>query len=136
MPRREPKPRVLIVDDDKTFLELLRCWLSPRYDVLCSRDGSDLMEDLDAFEPDLVILDVHMPDPNGFALCRRIRAHPRHADVPVLFLTGSGKDADFVEHLSSRGNAYLGKPVDAEELASTVREMTARWPARAIIPER
>jgi CheY-like chemotaxis protein len=134
MPDRESRLRVLVVDDDKGFLELMRMWLSPRHEVLCSRDGSDLLEDLDAFQPDLVILDVHMPDPNGFALCRRIRAHPRHGRVPVLFLTASEEDPDFQEHLASKGNGYLMKPVQEREVLLTVKDMVSRWPVRAMLP--
>src|SRR5438309_11704057 len=104
------KPRILMVDDDNDFQVIVRKWLSPRYDHLGLTSGADLTEYLEAAEPDLVILDVRMPGPDGFQLCRRIRSDSRFCDLPVLFLTGCKEDEDFIKNLNAGGTAYLTKP--------------------------
>src|SRR5208283_3655994 len=82
------KPRILMVDDDNDFQGIVQKWLSPRYDHMGLANGADLTEYLEADEPDLVILDVRMPGPDGFELCKQIRSDSRFADLPILFLTG------------------------------------------------
>ena len=70
-------------------------------------------------------MDVQLPGPDGFKLCKRIRSNSNFRDLPVLFLTGRSTDPDFIEYLHVDGTAYLTKPVKREEFLSTVKELVA-----------
>lgn len=117
-------PVVVLIDDEPDFLALARGWLVPRFDVTILDEGDDLIEVLIGLEPDLVILDVNM-DPDGFTLCRQMRAQRTLREVPVLFLTASRSDADFIRNLDAGGAAYLTKPVTRRTLLAMVSELTS-----------
>lgn len=123
------------VDDDKDFQGLVRDWLMPRYDLATYNNGDGFLEALGSVEPDAVILDVRMPGPDGFRLCRKLRSDRRFAITPILFLTSCSEDVDYIKHLDVGGTAYLNKPVDKGELLKTLNELltsnpkpeTLRW---------
>lgn len=123
MPKNREKPRVLMVDDDADFRSIVGDWLAPRYEFIGMSRGEDLLPALAGIEPDLVILDVLMPGPDGFQLCGRIRSDARFTGLPVLFLTGCREDDDFFKSLDAGATAYLAKPVAQRELLSMLREM-------------
>lgn len=116
-------PLVLMVDDDADFRAIVRNWLVPEFEHVGLSNGEDLLDEIEALDPDLIILDVRMPGPDGFKLCGLIRADPRFNGVPVLFLTGCKEDADFIRNLDAGGTAYLTKPVDRKRLLSVLREL-------------
>ncbi len=123
MKNAELRPSVFAVDDDEEFLKVLRLMLEPRYKVECFSNGEDLLEHLDALRPDAVILDVHMPGADGIQLCRSIRSDARFAGLPVLFLTASHEDEDFMKNLRAGGDAWLNKPVGSRELLGRLKEL-------------
>jgi DNA-binding response OmpR family regulator len=125
MKNHEGKPSVLAVDDDTEFLKVLRLMLEPRYTVECLSDGEDLLDHLDVLKPDAMILDVHMPGKDGFRLCQSVRSDPRFAGMPVLFLTASHEDEDFVKNLRAGGDAWLNKPVGTRQLQDRLKELLA-----------
>jgi DNA-binding response OmpR family regulator len=132
---KKEKPLVGWVDDDKEFQGLVREWLMPHYDLATYNNGEEFLEALGGMEPDAVILDVRMPGPDGFRLCRKLRADKRFTSVPILFLTSCGEDVDYIKHLDVGGTAYLNKPVEKPALLKTLRELltfrpkpeTLRW---------
>jgi DNA-binding response OmpR family regulator len=115
--------RVLIIDDDEDFRLALELMLAKHYDVTSLEDGEGLMEELSTARPDAVILDVMMPGRNGFTLCRDIRSKPALANLPILFLTSSQKDADFVKNVEAGGSGYLTKPVTQKHLLAKLNEI-------------
>jgi putative two-component system response regulator len=117
------KPSIVMVDDDSEFQGIMRKWLAPYYDHCGLHNGADLIDYLEAYEPDLLILDVRMPGLDGFELCKRIRADQRFAALPILFLTGCKEDEDFIKNLDVGGTAYLTKPVERNDLLSIVKEL-------------
>jgi DNA-binding response OmpR family regulator len=124
MPKKnEGRPRVLMIDDDSDFQSIVCGWLAPHYDHVILSDGEALMDELADLDPQLVILDVNMPGPNGFTLCRRIRCDQRYADLPVLFVTGRKEDEAFLANLDVGGTAFMTKPVERKRLLSVVREL-------------
>jgi putative two-component system response regulator len=123
MRTREPKTRVLAVDDDADFLKAIRMMLEPRYRVECLSSGLGLLDQIEALRPDAVILDVHMPDVDGFKLCRSIRSDRRMAGLPVLFLTASREDEDFLKNLDVGADAFVNKPVSQRTLQARLREI-------------
>ena len=119
----DKRRRVVMVDDDDDYRLIVREWLAQRYDVVSLPDGENLIEELFVVQPDLVLLDVSMPGPNGFTLCERIRSEPAFQKLPVLFLTSSVKNADFVANLDAGGSAYLTKPVEPADLMARIQEL-------------
>lgn len=118
--------RIVMVDDEPDFLAMARSWLEPRYDVtsLAETEGEELADVIASLNPDLVILDIHM-NPDGFSLCRRLRRQPMLKYIPIIFLTASHSDADFLRALDVGGAAYMTKPLSGKELAAKAGEMIA-----------
>jgi len=117
--------KVMIVEDDKDFQTILRDWLDPQYDVVVLSDGSDLLDEIDANEPDMLILDVRLPGPDGLTLCREIRARSTLGSIPILFLTSCKDDETFIRNLEVGGTAFLTKPAGKKNLLARVKEMTS-----------
>ena len=129
---------ILLVDDDQEIRELLDTYLSRAgFAVRAVADGEGLRAALVEEPADLVILDVMLPDEDGFSLCRWIREHQRFAAVPVIMLTASSDEADRVIGLELGADDYLGKPFSPRELLRGSRRCCAapasprsRLPAR------
>src|SRR5688572_18340726 len=105
------RPLVVWIDDDGEYQQLVKEWLLPRYDVATFQNGEEFLQDGIGLEPDLILLDVRMPGPDGFALCRRIRAEAKLRRVPLLFLTSCQDDETFIRHLDCEAEGLLTKPV-------------------------
>jgi DNA-binding response OmpR family regulator len=117
---------ILTVDDDIRFQELLRLFLtSEGYDVVQAYNGEKCLAHIHSHHPDLILLDIHMPDTDGIALCRTIRKMYHH---PILFLTGNKLQTSKLNSLQAGGDDYLTKPFDRLELAARVRSHM-RWGA-------
>lgn len=121
-PEPEPAGRVvLVVDDSETNLVLLGGVLSHRgCTVRTAADGAEALRRMEAEVPDLVLLDVVMPGEDGFEVCRRIKADPRFADVPVLFLSALDELGDKVRGFTVGGVDYVTKPFQPEEVVARV----------------
>jgi len=125
-PSKGEKARVLMVDDEPDFVQIVRGWLSPHYRFYSAYTGDDLMWTIGERRPDAVILDVNLPDLDGFELCRAIRETKRFAAVPIVFLTASrDKDHPF-KSWRAGGSKYMTKPVTRAELLSTLSQLLAR----------
>jgi DNA-binding response OmpR family regulator len=117
------KPLVVWIDDDGEYQQLVKEWLLPRYDVVTFQNGEEFLQDGIGLEPDLVLLDVRMPGPDGFALCRRIRGVANLRQVPLLFLTSCRDDETFIRHLDCEATGLLTKPVGKARLLRTIKEL-------------
>lgn len=119
---------ILLVDDDQEIRELLDTYLSRAgFAVRTTADGAGFREALNAdAATDLVILDVMLPDEDGFSLCRWIRQHPRMAQVPIIMLTASSDEADRVIGLELGADDYLGKPFSPRELQARIKALLRR----------
>jgi DNA-binding response OmpR family regulator len=116
--------RILAVDDDHNNLKMLEFLLKGEgYEVMTATNGVSAMEVLDSQHPDLVILDVMMPQMDGFTACRRIR---QTMDVPILILSAKGETTDKVEGLELGADDYLPKPFEPSELLARVRALLRR----------
>ncbi|MEO1622456.1 MAG: response regulator [Cyanobacteria bacterium J06632_3] len=116
-----PTAKLLIVDDEPAMLKLLQSLLQPwGFRLQLLSDPQAFWQTLETFEPDLVLLDVRMPDISGFDLCQVLRNAPRWCDLPVLFMSGCA-DADTIQQVFSVGaDDYIRKPIVAPELVSRV----------------
>jgi DNA-binding response OmpR family regulator len=119
--------KILIVDDDASLRGLVRAILAN--DGYALEDAGGVAAAWTAIEqapPALVILDYKLPDGDGFALLRKIRAHPRHFALPVVMLTGAEKVSSAMEGISAGASDYLVKPFEAKHLQERVRFQLAR----------
>ena len=117
--------RVLIVDDRDSEIELLKAYLEDSVDEVRALTDSRQIEEVFAeFEPDVVILDLHMPDPDGFEVLRRLRgARSSLGFLPVLVLTNDESHVARNSALILGADEFLTKPVDREELVLRVRNL-------------
>ena len=113
--------KILIVDDDLQSLKLIGLMLQRRgYLIDAARGGTQALAKADADTPDLVILDVMMPDMDGLEVCRRLRANPKTSRVPIIMFTAKILVSDKVEGFQAGADDYLTKPIHPNELAARV----------------
>jgi two-component system OmpR family response regulator len=126
-PRTEgdPIPKVLVVDDEPNIRELVQVALKFHgCAVTTSATGMDALQLAAVDSPDLIVLDVMLPDIDGFEVCRRLRASAN--DVPVIFLTARDTTSDTVTGLTLGGDDYITKPFSVEALVARVRAVLRR----------
>jgi two-component system KDP operon response regulator KdpE len=118
------KKSVLIVDDDLLVVKFLRAnLLSEDYNVLTALDGNEALQVLEKELPDLIILDLKMPDMDGYEVCRRIR---QWSHVPILILSALNSETDKVKCLDAGADDYLVKPFGINELMARIRAVFRR----------
>ena len=118
---------VLVVDDDTDIARFIEINLRLEgFDVRVAHDGEQAEQSIDAETPDLVLLDVMMPKVDGVELCRRLRANPATANLPVIMLTAKSLSADKVVGLTAGADDYIIKPFDTLELVARVRSTLRR----------
>ncbi len=116
--------RILVADDNAEIREILRILLSNEgYEIIEAKDGNEVIEKYDS-SIDLIILDIMMPNMNGYQTCLKIR---ETSNVPILFLTAKGLDSDKTLGFSSGADDYLSKPFSYSELTARVKALLRRW---------
>lgn len=116
--------KILVVDDDPAICNLVQRYLRAKnYQVEVAGDGKAALASFEQFNPDLVILDLNLPDTNGYTLCREMQQRTR---VFVLMLTGRTDTADKIKGFSQGADDYLTKPFDLEELLYRVEAILKR----------
>ncbi len=120
-----PEARLVVVDDEPTIRELLTTSLRfAGFEVHPAGDGATALSTIADVEPDLVVLDVMLPDLDGFTVTRKMRERGQH--VPVLFLTARDDTADKVTGLTVGGDDYVTKPFSLEEVVARIRAVLRR----------
>ena len=118
------KTLVLVVDDDIRMLRMMKRILELEgFQVLIANNGDSALKTFDKETPDLVLLDIMMPDMDGYAVCQRIR---EFSQVPIIMVTARGDDKEKVEGLDIGADDYVTKPFSARELAARVRAVLRR----------
>jgi two-component system cell cycle response regulator len=116
--------RILVVDDIRTNIKVLEAKLtSEYYEVITASSGAEALTAAVAQKPDLILLDVMMPGMDGFEVCRRLKADPETAHVPVIMVTALGDPEDRVQGLSAGADDFLTKPVDDIAMFARVRSL-------------
>jgi two-component system OmpR family response regulator len=122
--------KVLVVDDEANIRTLVASTLRlMEFETREARDGGGALAAIGEFDPDVVLLDVMLPDMDGFEVARRLRKS-RH-EVPIVFLTARGAVADRVAGLSSGGDDYVTKPFSLEEIVWRIRAILRRTGIKA-----
>ncbi len=118
----DPQALVLIVDDQPRNLELVKSALSrDGFDVITAKDAAGALRCMEGRLPDLLLLDVVMPEVNGFQLCTQIKDNPIWKDIPVIFLSGDDHHATIRHGFEVGGVDYIRKPFNKDELLARVR---------------
>jgi two-component system response regulator MprA len=116
--------KVLIVDDDPGMRDVLETALATEdAEVYTSMDGKDAVQKTLAFKPDLILLDINMPNLNGLTFCKAIRAGTETKNIPVIIITGLTARGRIEECMAAGADDFLGKPFRVEELLIRVRAM-------------
>jgi DNA-binding response OmpR family regulator len=124
-------PKVLVVDDDRAIQQLLEVNLElDGYDVAKAVDGAEALEMVASFAPDIVLLDVMMPRMDGREVCKRLKADPKTAALPIVFLSARAQEMDVSLGLELGAAAYLTKPFEPQDLLDTVRRVLAESKAK------
>jgi len=115
---------VLLVDDEPNIIVPLEFLIKKEgYITLTASNGKQALQIMETTKPDVVILDVMMPELDGFETAKIIRQHPAWEDVRIIFLTAKGTDKDKVDGYRSGGEIYLTKPFDNEEIIGAINEI-------------
>jgi CheY-like chemotaxis protein len=123
--------KILVIDDEPDMIVFLKALLEDNgYEVITAEDGDEGMKMIQSEKPDLVSLDLLMPNKTGIKMYRELRKDPEHGATPVIMVTGFGKDdvpsMDFKEWLKQRAikepEAYIEKPVDKQVLLTEINK--------------
>jgi len=121
------KPKILIIEDDLDVAEMLNAYFRVQgYEVFTVNWGEDGVRSCQTVHPDLVILDIRLPDIDGYEVARRLRSDRRTADIPIIFLTEKRDRSDRLQGLELGADDYITKPFDVQELRLRVRNALKR----------
>ena len=124
VPRKEGKFSLLLVDDEERIRNFLNIKLKLMgYGVTLARNGVEALEQMREQEPDLVVLDVIMPQKDGFETLKELRSF---SSVPVIMLTAQGNDFDKIKGLGLRADDYMTKPFNPDELVARIEAIRGR----------
>ncbi len=115
------EPHILVVDDEPVNLQIMRFILKDYCQAAFATGGAKALELVEKIRPDLILLDVMMPEMDGFEVCTRLKANPETLDIPVIFLTAKSQTEDIVQGFSVGAVDYVTKPFRKEELLARVR---------------
>lgn len=120
-------PHIMAVDDDAEVLETLgRVLRHEAFEVTLASSGAQALSLLETIRPDMLILDIIMPEMDGITVCRRLRRDSRFASLPILFLTAKGGTDDIVTGLDAGADDYVVKPFELAELRARVAALLRR----------
>jgi DNA-binding response OmpR family regulator len=123
----DAKPRILIVEDDLDVADMLNAYFRVQsYEVLTVNWGEDGVRTATTTRPDLIILDIRLPDIDGYEVARRLRSDRKTGNIPIIFLTEKRDRADRLHGLELGADDYITKPFDVQELRLRVRNALRR----------
>ncbi|MEW6557844.1 MAG: response regulator [Elusimicrobiota bacterium] len=118
--------KILIVEDDPPILEFLAFWLTKQdYEISTAEDGLSALEKIKTDKPDLILLDVMLPQMDGFEVCKKIRADENTKNIPVIFVTCKDAIEDIEKGFNVGGNDYVTKPIDNNHLLGRIKKILA-----------
>ncbi len=123
------KKRILVVDDEPDFASIVQGNLEKEgFEVEVAYDGAEGLEKVEANPPDVIVLDVMMPEKDGYKMCKELKADERFADIPVIMLTAVGDHVTSTRYshadgMSMEAEDYLAKPASAEEITASVKRL-------------
>ncbi len=121
------KSSVLIVDDSTINIRIVSKMIEElKHQILVANSGIEALKLLTKESPNLILLDINMPDMDGFECCKRIKKSVSRAHIPIIFMSGSHDEQDKLKAKSIGGASYMTKPIDREQLLSEI-EFQMPW---------
>ena len=118
------KSRILIADDNGPNVELLEAFLNGlECEIAVAVDGQDTLRQVEAFKPDLILLDVMMPKLSGFEVCQKLKGDPATRGIMILMVTALNEHGDMERAVDAGTDDFLSKPVDKVSLVKRVEQM-------------
>ncbi len=124
---------LLIVDDTPQNIDILVETLAEKYELLVATDGREALESVEEQQPDLVLLDIEMPEMNGFETCQRLKGDERTRDIPVIFLTANSEIDQKTKGFRLGAVDYITKPFDIQEIQARVETQLSVKMARDVL---
>jgi len=121
-----PKAKIMVVEDNLDEAKLVKMILEGEgYEAVCAFNGKEALEKVATEKPDLIVLDVMMPEMDGFAFCEKLRSTPENENMPVILLTGVAQHIHETKYplggvMRAEAEEYLEKPIKPEELLATI----------------
>ncbi|MCK5214585.1 MAG: response regulator [Candidatus Omnitrophica bacterium] len=116
--------KILVVDDEWDVVELITARLKANgFDVVCAYDGKNALQEVKNEKPDLIILDIMMPELNGSVLCGILKSDEELKSIPIVVLTGQSRELDRKIGRIVKADAYITKPFEAESLLKTINDL-------------
>ena len=124
--------KIFLVEDDRTLADTLSQMLTERdFEVCCVRDFRRIPEEFDAFQPQLVLMDLMLPFDNGYHWCAELR---KRSDIPIVFLSSAADNLNIVTAMQMGGDDFIAKPVDVNVLAAKIQAILRRCGGMAAQP--
>lgn len=125
MKKEGKKWKVLVVDDEPSILMPLEFLMRKSgYQVYIARNGTEAIESVDRELPQIIVLDIMMPDVDGYEVCRYIRSHEKMEGAKVIFLSAKTKEADIKKGYEAGADLYIPKPFSTRFLMEKIKELT------------
>lgn len=116
--------KILIVDDEPSIVMSLEYLLRrKKFDVLIARNGTEALETLGKDQPELILLDIMMPDVDGYEICEYVKSSPGLKHIKVIFLSAKSKQSDIEKGLELGADAYIVKPFSTRDLLKKINEL-------------
>ena len=116
------KKRILLVDDEVEMVELVKQRLEiAGYKVFVAYDGTEALEKAKAENPDLIILDIMLPQLDGYHVCRNLKKHTYSSKIPIVMFSALASEKNIEHAKKLKADAYITKPFDAQELLETIK---------------
>jgi DNA-binding response OmpR family regulator len=113
--------KVLVIDDEPEITEIVQAFLGEAgYRVLVENSSKNAVDKARGFKPDVILLDIMMPDVDGYNICQELKKDPEFADTPIIFLTGKDRGDDMGRSFKSGGDMFIKKPFSCERLLEIV----------------
>lgn len=127
MKNKRMKLKILVVDDEKDIVDILKYNLEREneFEVIPAYNGKDAIE-LAASVPDLIILDIMMPELNGYEVCKRLKNNPETSSIPVIFLTAKENEIDEILGLEIGADDYISKPISPRKVIARIKSVIRR----------
>lgn len=127
MKKQKMKKKVLVVDDEKDIVDILKYNLERdnEFEVFTAKDGKEALE-LAENNPDLILLDIMMPELNGFEVCKQLKNNPATSKIPVIFLTAKENEIDEILGLEIGADDYISKPISPRKVLARIKSVIRR----------
>lgn len=131
------KGKILVAEDERKILNLLQLYLEKNnYQVITAQNGIEALEKIKKFDPDLLVLDIVMPEMNGHEVCKKVRKDKKYKDIPIIYLSSLTEKQSIVSSLELGGDDYLTKPFDPNELIARINAILRRITGRQVTSEK